>query len=76
MIQFSLKEYKKNPKNAKEKVFIQFLYERFGGLPNDSEEFDNEYFTLFDEDHLIESLNYYISKNRVNKQSTAGDFIT
>ncbi len=76
MSEFSLKKYRKNPKNTKEKVFIQFLYERFGGLPTDTEEFDNDYFTLLDEGHLIESLNYYISKNRVNKQSTAGDFIT
>lgn len=76
MSEFSLKEYRKNPKNTKEKVFIQFLYERFGGLPTDSEEFDNKYFTLLDEGHLIESLEYYISRNRVTKQSTADSYIT
>lgn len=76
MSEFSLKEYKKDPKNTKEKVFIEFLYERFGDLSNDSEVFDNEYFTLFDEGHLIESLKHYISKNHVTSQVTAENYIT
>ncbi|EPR12044.1 hypothetical protein [Ruminiclostridium papyrosolvens] len=76
MTEFSLKEYRKNPQNAKEKVFFEFLFERFGGLAYDDEEFDSELFTIFDEEHLIESFEYYIAKNHITSQQTAENYIT
>lgn len=75
MPNFNLKEFKKVNTNTKVRVFIEFLYERFAVSP-DSEEFDNDYFSLFNDDDLIESLEYYIKKNSVTAQGTASNYIT
>lgn len=72
---FNLKEYQTKNSNTKIKVFIEFLYEKFG-LSIDDQSFDNDYFLLFNEDDLIESLNYYIYKNSVTAQITANNYVT
>ena len=72
---FNLSEFEQENKNTKIKVFIKFLYEKFKVTPN-SKEFDNIYFSLFNEDDLIESLEYYIKKNRVTAKVTAANYIT
>ena len=73
MPEFLLKEYKKEKNNAKMKVFIEFLYESIG--ENNSEEFEDYNFTLMNEDDLIDSLEYYISKNSVTSQGTATNYV-
>lgn len=72
---FNLREYQVKNSNTKIKVFIEFLYEKFG-LSMDDQSFDNDYFLLFNEDDLIESLNYYIYKNSVTAQITANNYVT
>lgn len=74
MSEFSLKKYKKTCDNTKVRVFIKYLYEKYGN--SDSEDFDNKYFTQVDEEDMIESLRYYISKNGVTAQVTADNYIT
>jgi len=71
---FILSEFQKENANTKIKVFIEYLYERFG--VSDSEEFDNIYFSVFSDDDLIQSLEYYIDKNKVTAQITARNYIT
>ncbi|QNK41579.1 HNH endonuclease [Caproicibacter fermentans] len=72
---FSLKECKRDNSNTKQKVFIEYLYKKFG-VSEDNEEFDNDYFTQLNEDDLIESLEYYISIRSVTGQVTAKNYIT
>ncbi|MBN3382930.1 hypothetical protein FC816_00625 [Clostridium botulinum] len=72
---FSLKEFGKKNTNTKIKVFIEYLYEKYG-ISGDNEEFDNTYFYLFNDDDLIESLEYYIEKNSITAQVTAQNYIT
>lgn len=72
---FILQEFKNRNTNKKIKVFIQYLYEKYG-VSTDSEEFDNEYFSLLNEDDLIESLEYYIDKNNITAQVTASNYVT
>jgi integrase len=74
MYSFKLSEYKKENTNTKIKVLIEFLYERFG-TSADSEDFDNIYFSLFNDNDLIQSLEYYIDKNKVTAQITASNYI-
>jgi hypothetical protein len=75
MLDFNLKEYQKNNNNTKIKVFIEYLYLNYGVSTN-SEKFDNEYFSLFTDDDLIESLKYYIAKNGITAQVTASNYVT
>jgi hypothetical protein len=75
MMEFKLDEYKSKDTNTKRKVFFEFLYELFG-LSKDCGEFDNENFILLNEDDLMDSLRYYISKNSVTAQGTAKNYIT
>lgn len=72
---FSLKEFENTNTNTKIKVFIQYLYEKCE-VSASSEDFDNEYFSLLDDDDLIESLEYYIAKNSITAQVTAKNYIT
>lgn len=72
---FNLKEFENKNPNTKIKVFIEYLYEKYG-LTTDNEEFDNEYFSLFNDDDLLESLEYYIVKNGITAQVTAQNYIT
>lgn len=74
MSSFNLKNYQEKNINTKIKVFIEYLYEKYGVY--DSEEFDNEYFCLFNDEDLIESLENYISKNHVTAQGTAQNYLT
>lgn len=74
-MEFSLAEYSKGKDNTKVKIFIQYLYEKYG-MSQENEEFDHEYFSLLNEEDLIESLEYYIVKNNVTAQVTASNYIT
>lgn len=75
MLEFDLKEYQQvEVTNTKIKVFIEFLYKKYGVSP-DTEKFDNEYFQLFNDDDFIESLRYYIEKNGITAQVTASNYI-
>lgn len=74
MSSFNLKEYQQKNINTKKKVFIEYLYEKYG--VSDSGEFDNEYFFLFNDEDLLESLKNYISKNHIKSQVTAQNYIT
>lgn len=75
MSNFNLKEFENKNPNTKIKVFIEYLYEKYG-VSADNEEFDNEYFSLFNDDDLLESLEYYIAKNSITAQVTAQNYIT
>lgn len=71
---FNLGEYEKGEYNTKIKVFIQYLYEKYGAYKG-NKEFDNEYFLLLNEEDLIESLRYYIDKNNVTAKGTASNYV-
>lgn len=71
---FNLKEFERKNSNTKIKVFIEYLYEKFG-INNENEEFDNEYFSLFNDNDLLGSLEYYIAKNSITAQGTAQNYI-
>lgn len=75
VVNFNLKEFEKTNTNTKKKIFIEYLYEKYGGA-NDNEGFDNVYFHLVNDDDLIESLEYYIAKNSITAQVTAENYIT
>jgi len=72
---FNLIDFEKKNPNTKIKVFIEYLYEKYG-VKADSEEFDNEYFNLFNDNDLIESLEYYIAQYSITAQITAQNYIT
>ncbi|MCE5222394.1 MAG: hypothetical protein LLF98_14420 [Clostridium sp.] len=74
MSDFNLKEFERKNSNTKIKVFIEYLYEKFG-INNENEEFDNEYFSLFNDNDLLGSLEYYIAKNSITAQGTAQNYI-
>lgn len=75
ILDFSLKEYEKTNSNAKIRVFIEYLYKNYGGS-SDGEDFNNEYFRKISVDELIDSLLYYIEKNKVTSKETARIYIT
>lgn len=75
MSNFDLKEFEKKNSNTKIKIFIEYLYEKYG-VSADNEEFDNVYFSVFNDDDLLESLEYYIVKNSITAQVTAQNYIT
>jgi hypothetical protein len=74
MLSFNLREYQQKNINTKKKVFIEYLYEKYG--VSDSGDFDTEYFYLFNDEDLLESLKNYISKNGIKSQVTAQNYIT
>ena len=74
MEKFSLKKVKNDIDNTKQKAFIKYLYEIFN--LSEEEEFDNDYFSLLNEDDLIESLNYYIKHNSITSKTAGNNYIT
>jgi hypothetical protein len=75
MPEFNLNEYKDKETNSKRKVFIEYLFLKYG-ISSDVDKFDNEYFACLNDDDLIQSLEYYISRNKVTGQITARNYIT
>jgi len=75
MPEFNLSEYKDKETNTKRKVFIEYLFLKYG-ISSDVDKFDNEYFACLNDEDLIQSLEYYISRNKVTGQVTARNYIT
>ncbi len=73
MDKFNIKEY--IPKNPKESALIEYAFLKCG-LPLGSDEFENEFFSLFTVDDLIESMKYYIEKDSITAKITAQNYIT
>lgn len=74
-LDFILKEYEKTNSNAKKRVFIEYLFEKYGGS-DEGEDFSNEYLSQINVDELIDSLQYYIEKNNVTSRIAANNYIT
>lgn len=71
---FNIQEFKKENKDTKIKIFLEFLMETLD-IKNDNK-LENELFSSIDEDFLIESLNYYIDKQNVTAKITARNYLT
>lgn len=68
---FSLAEKAKDVKDAKEKFFIQYLFDNFGSDGS----FDNMFLSLLDEDDFIDSLVKYI-KEYAHARTTGSNYIS
>ena len=81
MKEFDLVKYeeeitKVNDKASRKiKIFIQYLYKRYGINPL-NKKFDNDYLYLIDDNDIIESLEYYIAIGGVKYQITANNYLT
>lgn len=71
---FNIQKFKKENKNIKVTIFLEFLMETCN-IKNDNKS-ESELFSIIDEDRLIKSLEYYIDKQNVTAKITAENYVT